>query len=217
MEFALIRHTRCDIDPGVCYGHLDIPLASTAHADIEQTLARVPPVGAVYSSPSQRCHALAQALARRDGCDLRTRPDLRELNFGAWEGLPWNDVARTLSDEWAADPWNLAPPGGESERQLWERVSRVAKELLLVRTRTTDARRQSPRPFALLHPPHEVAGPAAVTRFARIAVVSHGGPLRHLRCLLTGAPAEARWSWHCKHGEVALIVPPESVSPSSDP
>jgi alpha-ribazole phosphatase len=186
MEFALIRHTRCDIAADVCYGHLDIPLASTARADIEQTLSRVPQIDVVYSSPSQRCQALAQALAVRDGCELRTRPDLRELNFGAWEGMPWDDVPRALSDEWAADPWNLAPPGGESERQLWERVARVARELLLA-------------------------------ELARVAVVSHGGPLRHLRCLLTGAPAEARWSWHCRHGEVTLIAPRESASPSSDP
>jgi alpha-ribazole phosphatase len=187
MEFALIRHTRCDIAADVCYGHLDIPLANTAPADIEQTLLRVPPIDVVYSSPSQRCQALAQALALREGCELRTRPDLRELNFGAWEGLAWNDVPRTLSDEWAVDPWNLAPPGGESESQLWQRVARVAGEVL------------------------QIGG------CARIAIVSHGGPLRHLRCLLSGASAAERWSWRCELGEVTLIAPPGSAFPSSDP
>jgi alpha-ribazole phosphatase len=98
MEFALIRHTRCDIPAGTCYGQLDVPLASTAATDIDQTLARVPRVDLVFSSPSQRCQALAQALAHRDACNVRTRPDLRELSFGAWEGLRWSDILRASSD-----------------------------------------------------------------------------------------------------------------------
>lgn len=175
MEFALIRHTRCDIAEGLCYGQLDIPLATTARADIEQTLATVPPVDVVFSSPSQRCQMLAQALARRDGCELQLRDDLRELSFGDWEGKRWSDIPRALSDTWTSDTWNFAPPKGESEHQLWQRVSRVAAELL------------------------ELQGAS------RVAVVSHGGPLRHLRCLLVGALPTDRWAWSCALGEVTLL------------
>ncbi len=175
MELALIRHTRCEIAAGVCYGQLDIPLAGTASADIEQTLSQVPTVDLVFASPSQRCQSLAQALARRDACELRTRPDLRELNFGDWEGHRWSDIPRAVSDEWATDPWRFAPPNGETESQLWQRVSRVAEEL-----RQLDGAK-------------------------RVAVVSHGGPLRHLRCLLTDMPASERWAWSCQLGEVTLI------------
>ena len=193
MELALIRHTRCDIAAGTCYGQLDVPLAGTAAADIELTLSHVPPVDLVFSSPSQRCHSLAQALALRENAEIRLRPDLRELSFGAWEGLRWADIARATSDEWATDTWNFAPPGGESESVLWQRVARVADELLQLEGTT------------------------------RIAVVSHGGPLRHLRCLLTGTQASERWSWSCNWGEVALIAahaliaPRESACPSSGP
>lgn len=175
MEFALIRHTRCDIPAGTCYGQLDIPLASSATLDIEHTLSRIPPVDLVFSSPSQRCHFLAQALARRDACEVLIRPDLRELSFGAWEGLRWNDIPREVSDAWAADAWNNAPPEGESEHQLWQRVARVTDELM------------------------------RLDEVKRIAVVSHGGPLRHLRCLLTGAPTSERWLWSCECGEVTII------------
>jgi len=176
MELALIRHTRCDVAEGTCYGHLDVPLAGSAVADIELTLSRVPPVDLVFSSPSRRCHALAQALANRDACELRVRDDLRELHFGSWEGLRWSDIPRTLSDAWAEDPWNNAPPNGESENQLWQRAAHVAEEL-----RQLEAT-------------------------MRVAVVSHGGPLRHLRCLLTGSPASERWRWSSACGEVTLIA-----------
>jgi alpha-ribazole phosphatase len=187
MELALIRHTRCEIAAGTCYGHLDVPLADTAAADIALTLSRVPPVDLVFSSPSRRCHALAQALVLRDACEMRISSELRELNFGSWEGLRWDDIPRATSDAWSMDTWNIAPPGGESESVLWQRVARVADELLKLR------------------------------QTKRIAIVSHGGPLRHLRCLLTGTPASERWSWACNWGDVALIAPRESACPSSDP
>jgi alpha-ribazole phosphatase len=196
MEFALIRHTRCDVAAGTCYGHLDVPLASTAAADIGRTLARVPQVDLVYSSPSRRCHALARALAARDACDMQIRSELRELNFGSWEGLHWNDIPRTLSDAWAADAWENAAPGGESESQLWRRVARLAEELLRL---------------------EGVNGAKSTKGAKRIAVVSHGGPLRHLRCLLTEAPATERWAWSCECGEVTLIDPRESACRSSGP
>ncbi len=52
----------------------------------------------------------------------RVDPRLLELDFGAWEGLPWDDVPRPALDAWAADPWRFAPPGGESGAALVSRV-----------------------------------------------------------------------------------------------
>jgi alpha-ribazole phosphatase len=47
---------------------------------------------------------------------------LMEMNFGAWEGRPWDSVPRRELDAWAADVEGYAPPGGESPRQLRKRV-----------------------------------------------------------------------------------------------
>jgi alpha-ribazole phosphatase len=174
MELVLIRHTRCDVAEGTCYGHLDVPLAQTSAGDIARTLAQAPPVGMIFSSPSRRCHELALALASRDTCPLRQLPDLMELNFGAWEGRRWSEVPREQSDPWAEDPWHRAPPYGESESDLWTRAQRAVVELLKVGT-------------------------------PRIAVVSHGGPLRLLQCLLTGIPVEERWSRSVELGGVVRI------------
>jgi alpha-ribazole phosphatase len=195
MELILIRHTRCDIAEGTCYGRLDVPLAQTSADDIAHTLAQTPRVGLIFSSPSRRCHELALALAKRDTCSIRPLPDLMELNFGEWEGKRWSEVPRELSDPWAEDPWHLAPPSGESESDLWTRVQRAATEL------------------------QNAATP-------RIAVVSHGGPLRLLQCLLTGTPVEQRWSRSIAWGGVVRIectsqflvtAQRESACPSSDP
>jgi alpha-ribazole phosphatase len=130
MEVVLIRHTPCAIDAGVCYGHLDVPLASSAQIDIERVLVKIPAVEELYTSPAQRCVVLAVRLAARDGCTPIVREELRELSFGDWEGRRWDDISRVEVDEWSADHWNRGPPAGETERSLWMRVERVYRELL---------------------------------------------------------------------------------------
>lgn len=108
---------------GICYGRADIPLAASAEQDIQLAIAALPSFDRVYSSPAQRCTKLADALARRDGCELLLEPALSELDFGEWERLPWSRIPREHSDPWAADTWHRAPPGGETEQALWSRVS----------------------------------------------------------------------------------------------
>ncbi|WP_157995230.1 alpha-ribazole phosphatase [Peristeroidobacter soli] len=122
MELYLIRHTAPAVAAGVCYGQTDVPLADTAERDIQAALTPLPKFDRIYSSPAQRCARLAQALAQRDDCAVTLAPELQELHFGQWEQLPWARIPREHSDPWAADTWNLAPPGGETEQALWTRV-----------------------------------------------------------------------------------------------
>ncbi|MFC4311076.1 alpha-ribazole phosphatase [Steroidobacter flavus] len=123
MELYLIRHTAPAVASGVCYGQTDVPLAETAEQDIQAALAPLPRFERIYSSPAQRCSRLAKVLAQRDACDVTLAPELQELHFGHWEQLPWARIPREHSDPWAADTWNLAPPGGETEQALWTRVA----------------------------------------------------------------------------------------------
>ncbi len=122
MEFVLIRHTATALASGFCYGVTDVPLAATATEDIRATLAQISRVDAIFTSPAHRCLALAAALAQRDSVDFSIVPELRELDFGLWEGRRWEDIPRIESDPWADSPWDRAPPGGETEQSLWHRV-----------------------------------------------------------------------------------------------
>ena len=134
MQIVLIRHTPTAAREGTCYGHLDLPLADDASASIAATLANVTRTDEVFSSPSQRCAVLARALAERDGSPLTLAPQIQELNFGAWEGLSWSEIPRALSDPWSEDAWNRAPPGGETEQALWQRVEAWRKAALAGKT-----------------------------------------------------------------------------------
>jgi len=77
----------------------------------------------VIASPALRCRRLAEELAARDGVALSLDARLWELDFGDWEGVPWDAIRRTDSDPWADNPWTIAPPGGETFAEVHARVA----------------------------------------------------------------------------------------------
>jgi alpha-ribazole phosphatase len=126
-RFALIRHPAVQVAPGVCYGRLDVPLAPEAMADVTRIARAVAGSAArVWTSPARRCRAVAEAIGGEIVADAR----LLELDFGAWEGLPWDQVPRAELDRWAADPPGFAPPDGESGAALLARVGSFHADLL---------------------------------------------------------------------------------------
>jgi alpha-ribazole phosphatase len=87
----------------------------------------------VYTSDLRRAQQTAEAIARHFGAGLQVRPGLREIDFGLWEGLPWNEiVARdpALAKRWAEQYPNSTAPAGEPVEQFEVRVRREIAFLL---------------------------------------------------------------------------------------
>lgn len=118
----LIRHTRPDIAPGLCYGQLDIGLSDSFEQEANSGLNWLPPPDLIISSPLLRTRILADHLGQALCCEVRSDARLMEKHFGAWEGLTWDKIPRHEIDEWAADVMGYAPSGGESAQQLLLRV-----------------------------------------------------------------------------------------------
>lgn len=160
MALILARHTRVDLAAGTCYGQADVPLRQPHDPPFDavgrrlgELLARIggdTRVVQVVSSPLRRARLLADHLSRDLGLPTVTDPRWMELHFGAWEGRRWDDIPRAESDPWAEDTLHRAPPGGETQNALIERV-RAA--------------------LAALHPSARQPGDA-------VLVVAHAGPLR---------------------------------------
>lgn len=133
MELVLIRHARPDIAPGICYGRLDLTLAAPitpAPERIVAPLAARPPER-IVASPAARARDTAAQLAMRLPAQVpcHLEPRLRELDFGSWEGQPWDAIARADLDDWAANLMTARPHGGESAAQVMARVTDWAKDL----------------------------------------------------------------------------------------
>jgi alpha-ribazole phosphatase len=121
MELYLVRHTRPDVQPGICYGHADIDVSETFHSEadtVRNKLAGIAPT-AFYTSPQQRCRKLAATLPfGLPQEDVR----LKELHFGEWELLAWDAIPRDALDHWGNRFVEVAPPGGESFTDLFHRA-----------------------------------------------------------------------------------------------
>lgn len=121
-KIILIRHTKPDIDPSVCYGQLDVGVYTT-FLDEARKINDVLKVGKhiqVYSSPLKRCHLLAQNLFPHKKLLLDNR--LKEIDFGMWENIPWSEINKTEMDFWCEDFIYHTPYQGESYIALNDRV-----------------------------------------------------------------------------------------------
>uniref|UniRef100_UPI000A172E13 histidine phosphatase family protein n=1 Tax=Derxia lacustris TaxID=764842 RepID=UPI000A172E13 len=127
-RLILARHARPRVEPGLCYGRLDVPADPVATQVAAQALADfVPPGLPVRVSSRLRARQLADALhALRP--DLVPQIDARfdEMDFGCHEGRRWADIPRAAVDAWVADfAWHRF--GGVESAQ--EVVARVAAGL----------------------------------------------------------------------------------------
>ncbi|MFJ4775413.1 histidine phosphatase family protein [Streptomyces sp. NPDC088762] len=90
-------------------------------------------IEAVVTSPMRRCRETARPVAERLGLNLQVDPDLREADFGAWEGLTFSEVRARYPDDlnaWFTSP--DSPPTGAAEtmHQVARRVTAVRDGLL---------------------------------------------------------------------------------------
>jgi alpha-ribazole phosphatase len=125
VPLILLRHTRPDVAEGVCYGRTDLDLAGDFDAEALRIARDLPPVSRIVASPQRRALRLAEALAAWRGLALEVEPDLREMDFGHWELVPWSEIPRGELDAWAAEFLDARPHGGESVRTLAARVTTV--------------------------------------------------------------------------------------------
>ena len=94
----------------------------------------------------QRALTTAAAIAKVTGLEVRTLDDLREMNYGEWEGRSFLDVRREYEDvyqRWIEDP-DCSCPGGESHIDVYRRMKRafeqIAGERVVVVTQGTAIR-----------------------------------------------------------------------------
>lgn len=123
----LIRHTRPDIAPGVCYGQLDVDVSDSFSTEAASVLNYLPPLDLIITSPLLRTRKLADFLAQKG--EVKTDARLMEKHFGTWEGRAWDNIAHHEINDWASDLMGYVPTGGESVQQLMKRVQHFFREV----------------------------------------------------------------------------------------
>jgi broad specificity phosphatase PhoE len=145
-------------------GFADRPLTDLGRrqaAELADRLADTE-LDAVYSSDLQRARETAEAVARRQGLEVRTTPDLREVDVGSWSGLTRAEAEARYPEAYArwlqgAEGWD----DGETYEQLSRRVVKAIQRI------ATDHAGQ------------------------RVLVVAHGGTIRAVHAAALGLDVHA--------------------------
>jgi broad specificity phosphatase PhoE len=204
---VLIRHGEPIGHAGRCIGHFDTELAPSAGKPLERLAASVCTGYALDQSVSdglnggrlQTSHAAnagvpqlivssdlrraansAAVLARHWRAEPRFDPRMRELSFGDWDGLSWDEIARAdgvALEAWGRDWMHCAPTGGETGIALAARVHAALDGVLAV-----------------------IAGQSC-----DVAIVSHAGWIRVATTLLCNEPLGAAFDRTIDYARAAVF------------
>jgi len=131
-----VRHGETDWNLAKRYqGQRDIPLNATGRAQaarngrvLAQTLGADATTFDYVASPLARARETMEIVRRELALapeEYRTDERLKEIHYGHWEGLLWDDLPRLDPAGVAArtaDTWGWQPAGGESFQALSSRV-----------------------------------------------------------------------------------------------
>ncbi len=157
MRLILLRHGRTGLS-GRYVGSSDVPLSEEGRVQVQglqSTLAAMQ-IDSLMASPMLRCTQTVDLLGL--GLPLQFDPDLREIDFGRWEGKTFEEIEAQdpeLVQEWARGKEDFRFPDGEATAGFASRVESVKKRLLAADART-------------------------------MLLVAHGGVIRSLICALLG-------------------------------
>jgi len=91
------------------------------------------PVDVIYSSILKRTMETAEYISKSKGIPVIPRDDLKEINGGLWEGMPFADLPRVYPKEYAT--WETQPhlhqmPEGESITGFQQRVISAVTDII---------------------------------------------------------------------------------------
>jgi alpha-ribazole phosphatase len=182
MRLILVPHALTDWNvQGRYQGHSDRPLSEAGQRQAEclQRALAETRFDSAFASDLRRARETAAAITEPRGLTVQADARLRELHFGEWEGLTYEEIQREQIDAlaaWMADVKHKSAPGGETAQQMAERVGSFLASLEpLIETEETTL------------------------------LVAHRGSLRMLLCLVLGLEPQARWQFQLEPASISEL------------
>jgi broad specificity phosphatase PhoE len=127
----LVRHAETTWNlEGRIQGNRDTPLSVDGLAQTVKTVAFLSALrfDTIFTSPLARTRAIAEPVGINLGIPPIVVPELREIEFGDWEGRTWNEIGAMHPAALAA--WKLKSPearpdGGESLADVRRRAEKL--------------------------------------------------------------------------------------------
>lgn len=168
-EIILVRHGQTIWNESRRYqGHTDIPLSDIGLEQtykVQQRLAKEK-IDVFYVSDLKRAYETGQIIAKPHKKEVLIDKDLREINFGDWEGLAYSEIMAKYQDiatKFYQNPTSVCIPGGESCESLLKRCRKILTKIVEK------------------HPTHSVL------------IASHGGTIRAMVIAAMGWDMSCFW------------------------
>ena len=133
LRLTLVRHGTTEWNEAGRYqGWGDPPLSERGRAEALRLRGRLAGERFDRVVASDLRRAVQTAEIALPGAAVETDARLRELGFGAWEGLTWDECAARDGDlprRWADDPAAVSPPDGETAAVFQARVAAALGDL----------------------------------------------------------------------------------------
>ena len=135
-EIILMRHGETEWNVGEIFrGRADIELneTGTQQAKLLAGYLRDTRIEAVYSSPLKRAVKTAEAIAAEHKLKVEISPELSDMDFGSWQGLPLKEVGEKYPElyaEWLNHPEQLKLPGGETLDDVRKRALGLVNKVI---------------------------------------------------------------------------------------
>lgn len=132
----LIRHGESQTNrQGVYAGQINPDLEEKGVKQAQLTakfVAENYKVDKIYSSDLKRAYRTALCLGEETGMEVTAQENLREIHGGEWEGMKFVDLVAQYGevyDTWINHVSKAVCPGGESVKQLGERIIAALTEI----------------------------------------------------------------------------------------
>ncbi|WP_461206793.1 histidine phosphatase family protein [Clostridium sp. DL1XJH146] len=182
MKLFLIRHGQTDWNvKGRIQGSYDSELNATGILQAkdlgEKILELDYKFAKIYSSPGRRAAKTAEILSGITKVEYLSIDGLREVNFGDWEGLTWNEVKEKHPEEfgvWYNNRRYTKIPNGETYQEMLERV--LIEINKIIGENSED-----------------------------VAIVTHSAVIMGLQCYITNTPFEKMMTFRIENSSIMEI------------
>lgn len=176
MEIYLLRHGKT-LQSGTYTGRTDVALSDEGR----QQITTLSPFLQSIKFDTCFCSPLIRCVQTWNLLDVDSDPlfdeSLKEIDFGFWEGLSFEQIQRDFSNElaaWGREGEDFCFPGGEMIRAFNSRVTRWLDNLL-----TKD--------------------------FNRVLIVAHGGVIRIAICHLLVFETARAFAFNPREGRLSMV------------
>lgn len=130
-KLYLIRHGETEWNIQNRYqGNTDIPLSFVGKMQAQAIANRMKnfEIDAIYSSDLSRAYDTAQYIAKEKNIDVQIIPQLKEINFGEWEGFTISELEKIYGDDYKRfflEPHKYPFPGEGTMEAVQMRIKKA--------------------------------------------------------------------------------------------